>query len=57
MNTDRDLMVALLSYVLTLDHMIRKVNPEEWATHGDWKTLKEQANRAFDAHDPDWRVP
>ena len=43
---------ALLSYVLTVRHLKRVANPEDWSTYGDWDTLERAGLRALDrSHD------
>lgn len=42
-----ELLAALSAYQRLVGYLQRTTNPEEWATHGDWKRLQAEADAAI----------
>lgn len=42
-----ELLEALLRYQRLVAYLQRNVNPEEWATHGDWNAVYQAAESAI----------
>lgn len=42
-----ELVAALQEYQRLVAYLQRTTNPEEWATHGDWKKLQAGASAAL----------
>lgn len=40
-------LAALQNYQRLVAYLQRTTNPEEWATHGDWKRLQREADAAI----------
>lgn len=46
---EKKLTDALIEYQRLIDYLRRTTNPEEWATHGDFNKVYEQAQKALSA--------
>jgi hypothetical protein len=47
--TMRALIQAAITAHATIDYALRKVNPEDFATHPDWRTVQAELSRALAA--------